>query len=326
MLNHNKYQSFEKAERIWKILWEKLPVKYPFLSWEWQKIWWKVFPEGKLLIYEILENDNILGICPLRIEDKTAKWSSGEEVSDYLDIISMEENKYEIWNQIVKDLIKNGIKQIELRNIPERSITLSALEEISKEDKLEIIKQKEDVVPYIELPKSFDDYLKSLTRKNRHELRRKVRRFEKETNGKWRIEKSKKEKLDNNCKAFFNLFRMDGINKSNFLTKKMEEFFCKEVRNMEELGLLDLTSLYINGGIVAQAISFVSDKTFYLYNMAFDPEFDHLSPGMFLNKCLIEESIEKKRKIYDFMQGSEHYKYQLGAKDKYVYKIIMNIR
>ena len=40
---------------------------------------------------------------------------------------------------------------------------------------------------------------------------------------------------------------------------------------------------------------------------------------------LLKKSIEKKIEIFDFLRGNERYKYDLGAKDKLLYKVIIDL-
>jgi|GEM_PF-947067 len=324
MLQVNEFNNFNLIENAWKKLREQLKINVPFLYWEWQKTWDEIFKSKNLSIFEIIENNNTIGICSLKIESNIARWSCGEEVSDYLDILSSDKDNKQIWIEIINNLRNKKIKRIELRNLMQSSKSITSLQEISNKLNLAITINKEDVVPFILLPSTFEEYLKILDRKDRHELRRKIRRFNNEVKN-WKILKSNKDNLEKDCDNFFSLFKKGNIKKKNFLSKEMEQFFCKVFFEMEKNNLLDFSILMIENKIAAETISFTNADTLYLYNQTTNLKFYHLSPGLILNKFLIEESIIKKRKIYDFMQGSERYKYQLGAKDNFVYKIVINL-
>jgi CelD/BcsL family acetyltransferase involved in cellulose biosynthesis len=46
-----------------------------------------------------------------------------------------------------------------------------------------------------------------------------------------------------------------------------------------------------------------------------------LSPGWVLLAKLIDQAIQNKRAVYDFMQGNEIYKYRFGGKDTEVWRV-----
>ena len=74
---------------------------------------------------------------------------------------------------------------------------------------------------------------------------------------------------------------------------------------------------------VASCICFDYDGTYLLYNSGYDPEKSSLSVGL-LNKALtIQEAISQDIKEYNFLRGTERYKYHLGASDRAVFDLII---
>ena len=55
-----------------------------------------------------------------------------------------------------------------------------------------------------------------------------------------------------------------------------------------------------------------------MYNSGYNPEFSSLSVGLINKAFTIKESIENEMKVYNFLRGTERYKYHLGAQDKLV--------
>ena len=54
-------------------------------------------------------------------------------------------------------------------------------------------------------------------------------------------------------------------------------------------------------------------STIYLYNNGFDPRFRAVSVGLVSKILTIRASIEAGQSVYDFLSGTERYKYQLGG-------------
>ena len=167
----------------------------------------------------------------------------------------------------------------------------------------------------LRLPDSFDEYLAMIGKKERHETRRKRRRFEASL-GPARL------RGFTECgpvvEEFFRLHRMSVGGKGRFMTDRMAAMFR---------GLLSgegwrLDALYADGSSLAAAAIGYSDGTgYYLYNSAFDPAFRHASPGVVLLSSLIQAAIEAGLEVFDFLKGDETYKFRLGARRRSLFVV-----
>jgi CelD/BcsL family acetyltransferase involved in cellulose biosynthesis len=90
-------------------------------------------------------------------------------------------------------------------------------------------------------------------------------------------------------------------------------FFERLARAFVPLGWLRMDFLEISGRAVASTYGFEFDKTFYLYNSAYEPDAARISPGLVLVSELVKGCIAKGFEVVDFLQGPERYKYELGA-------------
>ena len=79
------------------------------------------------------------------------------------------------------------------------------------------------------------------------------------------------------------------------------------------LGWLRLVFLEIAVRTVASTFGFELNGAFYLYNSAFEPEAQRLSPGLVLVSELVQDAIDEDLRVFEFLRGPERYKYQLGA-------------
>ena len=79
------------------------------------------------------------------------------------------------------------------------------------------------------------------------------------------------------------------------------------------MGWLSLDFLEVEGARVAATFSFVYSGVFYLYNSAFDASWGAQSPGIVLVVRLIRRAIEQGIRRFDFLRGTERYKFDLGA-------------
>lgn len=162
----------------------------------------------------------------------------------------------------------------------------------------------------LELPGTFDDYLSMIGKKERHETRRKRRRFEAAL-GPPRVRSYTEPgpALEN----FFRLHRMAGGSKGSFMSERMARMFTELLDG--EGWRLDL--LYGDGSRLAAAVMGYADESgYYLYNSAYDPAIRTASPGVVLLSELIRLAIEDDLEVFDFLKGDETYKLRLGARPR----------
>ena len=118
-----------------------------------------------------------------------------------------------------------------------------------------------------------------LSSKQRHEVRRKLRRLWEAENVEYRcieVDREVEEYLD----VFLKLFALGKDEKASFMHPKMESFFRSLSKAMAEIGLLRIGLLQVKRAPAAMTMGFDYDDSHYLYNSAYDPQFGYLSVGL----------------------------------------------
>lgn len=168
----------------------------------------------------------------------------------------------------------------------------------------------DDATMVLDLPGDIDAYLGALDGKQRHEVRRKRRRFEEEAG-------APTLRRDPGALAgFAAMHRNAAGDKGGFMTADMEGFFGSLV---DEAGAVIDVLCDGNGAMVGAAFGFEDADTYYLYNSAFDRERGALSPGIVLVAALIEAAIASGKRRFDFLKGGEEYKARLGAQPRQLF-------
>ena len=180
-----------------------------------------------------------------------------------------------------------------------------------------VVFSKQEVSPYIILPKTWEEYLESLERKHRKELKRKIKRLEAEKSFYECSEATVKEDFE----EFVRLHRLSDPAKNQFMSEAMKAFFWDIMTKPIAGWQSSLCFLKIEGKTAAGIMSFESQEEYWLYNSGYDLEFSYYSVGLLLKAHSIKKAIEAGKKKYDFLRGNERYKYELGAKDLQLYKI-----
>ena len=163
----------------------------------------------------------------------------------------------------------------------------------------------------IQLPARFDEFLAGLSKKERHEMRRKHRRFE-DSLGPPQLLEGTPDPIE----LFVALHRLAPGRKGRFMTSARESFF-RDLAALPEARVDILAGAA--GTPVAASIGFQDDAAFYLYNSAYDPAAAPSSPGMVLLWMLFESVIGAGVTLFDFLKGAEAYKLRLGAEPRPLY-------
>jgi CelD/BcsL family acetyltransferase involved in cellulose biosynthesis len=207
--------------------------------------------------------------------------------------------------------------------VPFSSPTLEYLPRLASEHGFSCSKEEVEVAPVLELPSSYEDYLENLSKKKRHELRRKLRRME-SLEG-IRVEKiTDSQSLRTYLDRFIALHSQGSPSKAKFWEKpKMTAFFHEMAHRFSPQKWIELNVLLYEDRILAALISFCYSDRIYFYNVAFDRDFAWYSPGIFLFDHCIQEAISAGKKNADFLRGREEYKYYFGAKDSKIFRLIL---
>jgi CelD/BcsL family acetyltransferase involved in cellulose biosynthesis len=182
-----------------------------------------------------------------------------------------------------------------------------------------IISQESGVTVEMDLPDSWEAYLEKLDKKQRHEVRRKLRRFWAAGNVKYHCQKVDSQDVDELTNTFLKLFSLSRGEKASFMTVRMQVFFRALAEAMAGIKLLRYGILEVESQPAAMIIGFDYNGTMYLYNSAYDPQYDSLSVGLLSKVLCIGESINLGRKKWDYLKGAERYKYQLGGREVKLY-------
>jgi CelD/BcsL family acetyltransferase involved in cellulose biosynthesis len=328
---------FDELKSEWNELVQRSTSNRVFSTWEWQQIWWQAYHPGDLWVLTCRdEQGKLLGIAPWFIEDHPRKDDPQKtermvrsigcvDVTDYLDIIVDRDHVNAVCNCIADhvDQSRDQFDAVDLCNIPEKSPTREKLIAALESHNFKITVKQQEVCPIIDLPNDFDAYLDSLDKKQRHELRRKLRRAEgAPENVDWYIV-GDSHNLDAELNCFFHLMAASGVEKAEFLKDPHHiDFFRKIVPALYQKGWLQLNFLTIGGKVAATYMNFDYDNQILVYNSGLAPsEYGHLSPGIVLLCHNIRHAIETGHSAFDFLRGNESYKYRMGGKDHPVYML-----
>ena len=279
----------------------------------WLKTWWDIFGENHGP--EILagyRQGKLIGVAPLRVKEKTARLIGDENVCDYKDMVVAPNHHYEFIEAILSYLKKKEVRFLQLGTLRPDSISLTQLPNIAKQMGYAAIYNQVAFSYEIILPRTWESYLQMLAGKQRHEIRRKLRRLNEAGEIRFRIIE-RPDEISENMDTFFSMFKASRPDKSEFLTDQMVSFFLLLAQRMAQQGFLRMFFLDIDRVPAAGVMCFDYNDTIFLYNNGYNPQFSNLSPGFLSKVYSIRNSIDQGKLRYDLLKGDEGYKKRLGS-------------
>lgn len=185
--------------------------------------------------------------------------------------------------------------------------------------------EREDVCPVATLPAgaTLDEVLATLGKKERHEIRRKVRRAE--AAGEVRLDDSADPLAD--LPAFIDLHQKrwgaDGLFPDTPGGEQSRVFFRRLFELFPAGGPLGLAFLTVGGRRIAAGVTFQTADSLLYYNAGVDPEARELSPGVLLVERYVRRALERGLARLDFLRGDEGYKYEWGATDEPIQRLLV---
>jgi len=320
--------------REWNALVEAGITDTPFLRHEYLSEWWQTLGGGEwkqaeLVLVSASENGKLVGIAPLFKADYDGRsallFVGSIEISDYLDLIVRAEDLPRFLSGLIDFLASNGTcsgSPFDLYNLPDSSPTLAALKAESEKRGWNYHEEIYRPTPRIALTGDFETYLAGIEKKQRHEIKRKMRRaMEDERDVRFYIVEDAST-LDAEIEDFFKLMVQDP-SKAGFLTDAMHAQMTTTLKSAFENGYLWMAFLSVDGVKAAGCVNFDYKNKLWGYNSGVNRDFMELSPGWVLLGYQIQWACEHGRYEFDFMRGDEDYKYRFGGVNQFVMRAIL---
>ena len=241
------------------------------------------------------------GVLPIWVDGDTIRFQGDADLTDY--------------HSPLGDSVDDGMALIARRYTGHRfsfdSLPVEAIEPLEgslRHQSATFTTSEHAAALTVDLPDDYQTWLSSLSKKHRHEVRRKQRRFTDLVG-----EATYERRSDPEAFAFFvGMHRKAAGEKGTFMTERTEGFFLALLT--DAAATIDLLS--VDEHPVAAAFGFAEDDAYYLYNSAYEPELIGAAPGIVLIASMIERSIAEGLSRFDFLKGDERYKYHLGGVER----------
>ena len=312
--------TLDDLESLWSDSHTQLQWNCPFVLPFWlQTVWRHLGGKGDPYLLRVADGGNLVGIAPLSVENDMAYFLGNPDVCDYQDIITIPGQAVRVMDAAIQYLAARGIRCLDLGSLHPDAVTLRALNTLASDDAITLQLSQDDVTYEMDLPSHWDDYLMQLSSKQRHEVRRKIRRLQ--VHGPYAYQMTADDGgLEADTGTFLKLFQLNREDKAAFMDQTMSDYFRDLIQALAEHGMLRLYLLKIDGIDAATVLCLDYKSVRYLYNSGYNAQYHGLSVGILSKVFSIQTGIDAGCRHYDFLKGSEVYKKRLGGVQTPLYR------
>ena len=295
-----------------------------FATYEWHAIWYRrVAPDARpaVLAAASVADGTVVGLAPfcdraykdLGLKLPAVGFSGRDVVSgDYLDVLAEPEWHGRVVEATLDHLagVLRAGRMVVLGEIVRGSDLDAAVTAWLEREGFRFRVQEERVCPYLDLPASFDEYLKTRSRNTRSLIRRRIRQVGEAGCTVLRLEG---DAILPHLPRFFELHRArweSAGQRGVFIRSGFPEFVHDLVAAPPPGVVPILHALNGKDEVSAAFLVFHCGPTAIYYQAGWDPASEHarLSPGLVLMARAIESAIEAGCTTFDFLRGGEGYK------------------
>jgi CelD/BcsL family acetyltransferase involved in cellulose biosynthesis len=280
----------------------------PFQTFEWQSLWFRHFGGSKRPhIWTAWEGDDLVGLMPFT--KSFGPWRAlrpmGCGASDYLHPIALPGREVKVAELLSRDLAKErAVHLVDLHQVRETEPLAKELSASTPGMKL----LEQAVCLVLDLPASYDEYLGSLGKSLRYDVKR-LDKFAAE--GRVRICDVEPSNAESAMKTFFDFHGKRWRNRGlpgAFATSRAKRFHLEWAKVASEKGILRMSLLSVNENLAGVIYAMAFGDCAYFYQSGFDPAQKSVSPGTLLVAHAIRNAIREGKKRFDFLRGDEPYK------------------
>jgi CelD/BcsL family acetyltransferase involved in cellulose biosynthesis len=329
----------EAARAAWDRLEGTAPLMGAFATYGWHDAWFRhVAPDATPAVLLAADEDGTAqGLAPfcsmpwrdLGLKLPAFRFSGVDVVSaDYMDILAEPGRRADARGLVLDHLTKvvRSGRLVVLSEIVRGSEMDEALTAWLSRNGFRHRIQQENVCPYLELPATFEEYRKSLSKNTRSLLNRRGRQLE-EAGCELRRIAGRDEVL-----AFLpRLFELHEARwrqagqTGTFIRRGFKEFLQDFVARAGESVEPFVWALFEKGQAIAGLLFLRCGDTVMYYQGGWDPASPHarLSPSFALMAKAIAGAIDEGCRTFDFLRGDESYKRKFTTKSRRTYTLLV---
>ena len=338
MLHVKLIQNFDELTNL-ENKWNELTTGVPFRQWQWLHVWWKHYHMNRDQSTELFtlavfdENEQLVAVAPWYLDQaagQTLKMlGTGEVCTDYTSLLLLPEKRESAIESLADFLIDKVMDRwnvIQLDAIAENDPNIRALLALLENRDCMIHEQPALNTWRLALPESWDEFLASVSKSHRKQLRRLQNRVLQTDRAKLHCA-STKDEFEQAWSVFVDLHqrRRQSLNEPGcFSSAEFSAFHQDSAAQMLTAGKLRLYWLEVDDEPVAAEYQLAGSDCMYAYQAGVNPDRLDLEPGRLITVATLQKAIEQGYESFDFLRGDEPYKAHFRATSlkNFTYRVI----
>lgn len=309
---------FNSIAGEWDGLVERSGIERLFVSHAWLRTWWEAFgADNSLQIVLCRKGRELVGALPMM---RTLERGYGLKLDSLQSIYNPHTPRWDfviapgftesVYRAIWTHLSGQDCEMIALKQVPDDSQTVSAIEHLAHTDGWLSGQWIAPASPYIPLNCSYDDLLKRLKGGYRYNLRKRYERLGKI--GSIDVEViTEKERVREAMQDGLRIEAAAWKGKSGTAIVSdpaVTEFYIRLAERQADLGQLRLSFLRVDGKRISFSYILRSDNKLYGVKIGYDPEYHTYSPGNMLLNLILQDACPGNLSEYDFLGVDDEWK------------------
>ena len=303
--------------------WDRLTVSrpetdMPFYSWDWFYRSWVHFekPLGyQPAIIVVCEGEQTVGILPLLDVKGIMQFGSYRKMrfcaggmmprnTFYTDAQQDQDTIFRAaWNHLFEN--RSVWDMLELANVPDSSPFHRFILEGKHDTKYALIQHQGFIAPFIELTGTLDDYLNSLSKGTRKDIRKHVKHFDESASPHTVRFFEKPEEMLEGLK-YMETVRYNSW-KGTSGNPLRPEFYQEVTPTLAERGEVKIAVLFLDDVPIGAAYMLCKNGVYYGCIRDYDQNYKDSAPGILLLNYQLEHLLKERGRIFDFCgTGSDH--------------------
>lgn len=311
---------FERLRPEWDALHEPGEDQNPFLCCDWFAAWWRAFSGGRTLyLVTARRQGRLLAVLPLMLE---RSWRHGmplrrlaaiaNDHTPQFDLVRSRDEELihrSIWNHLMAQ--QSHWDVIDLPHLSAGSVTTKRFAQLAQEQAVGYsLWPRAPRSPWIEIQRSWDDYLASRSPGFRKSLRRKMRRLA--ALGRVGLETVTEPDGLDQALAEGLAIEAEGWKGSNKTAMASQPavagFYAELAQTMAARAQLRLHFLTLDGVRIAFDYSLVANRCLYSLKAGHSSAYARRSPGTVLLALMVEKAHQEDLRAVDLLGESDEFK------------------
>lgn len=307
---------------------ETFSIDNIFLTPTWLSLWWEVYKGNcQLNILAVRDGASLIGLLPLVLQRnfgtprRLVFMGSGELTPNDMDVLSIPGRQNDVLQALAAYLFENRSEWnvLELDKLPCVGKTSEFLVSYFKSQGWTTELTCTAHCFSIDLPISYDAYLASLPKSKRHNLHRVERSLEYNFPEMELVCVGTADQAEQALLALTRLHQARWTQRGypgSFASQRFCAFNRQIVKRTLNDGSLQMYYLQFRSEIIGVLYCFLVKDIMQCYMTGFDERWASYSLGSILINKVVDVAIQKKVRIFDFLEGEEKYKEEWGCEPR----------